>query len=138
MAPDYATIIQEPMDFMTIRSKIEQNQYASLDEFSHDVQLISENAIIYNQPNTVYYVAAQKLAVLAKYYLSRQYLEYVRFSAPFGRDLRLDELGAPSLDGTAVKASTSWESKKSVSAHNITDSSSVDDILGASDSTVKV
>jgi hypothetical protein len=86
-APDYPTIITNPMDFSTIRTKIADNAYNHIDDLKKDIDLICENAMAYNQSNTVYYMAAQKLAALAKYYFSEQYQTYLRHSLPFGKDV---------------------------------------------------
>lgn len=61
IAPGYSSIISEPMDFLTIRQKVEENQYTSLQEFIDDFKLMCENAIKYNHVETVYYKAAKRL-----------------------------------------------------------------------------
>lgn len=61
IAPGYSNIISNPMDFFTIRAKIEDNKYNSLPEFVDDFRLICLNAIHYNQEDTVYHISAKKL-----------------------------------------------------------------------------
>lgn len=61
IAPGYSNIIANPMDFFTIRSKIEEGKYQALTEFIDDFKLICLNAIQYNQEDTVYHIAAKKL-----------------------------------------------------------------------------
>lgn len=61
IAPGYSSIISHPMDFLTIRQKVEENQYTSLQEFADDFRLMCENAIKYNHAETVYHKAARKL-----------------------------------------------------------------------------
>ncbi|XP_031629666.1 bromodomain-containing protein 7 [Contarinia nasturtii] len=61
IAPGYSNIITNPMDFFTIRSKIEDSKYQTLIEFIDDFKLICMNAIQYNQEDTVYHIAAKKL-----------------------------------------------------------------------------
>lgn len=61
IAPGYSNIIANPMDFFTIRSKIDENKYQTLPEFVDDFKLICLNAIQYNQEDTVYHIAAKKL-----------------------------------------------------------------------------
>jgi hypothetical protein len=60
-APDYLKFIKEPMDFTTISGKITGYSYESVDEFHHDLKLISKNCMTYNLPETVYHKAALKL-----------------------------------------------------------------------------
>ncbi|CAH0549364.1 unnamed protein product [Brassicogethes aeneus] len=61
IAPGYSTIITQPMDFSTMRSKIEENEYTYLNEFIEDFKLMCTNAMKYNQVDTVYYKASKKL-----------------------------------------------------------------------------
>lgn len=61
IAPGYSSIISNPMDFLTIRQKVEENQYTSLQEFGDDFRLMCDNAIKYNHVETVYHRAAKRL-----------------------------------------------------------------------------
>lgn len=61
IAPGYSSIISNPMDFLTIRQKVEENQYTSFQEFGDDFRLMCENAIKYNHIETVYHKAAMRL-----------------------------------------------------------------------------
>ncbi|KAJ8917342.1 hypothetical protein NQ315_002364 [Exocentrus adspersus] len=61
IAPGYSSIITNPMDFSTMRQKIEENQYTHLDEFVADFKLMCTNAMKYNHVDTVYYKASKKL-----------------------------------------------------------------------------
>ncbi|KAI8581278.1 hypothetical protein K450DRAFT_158038, partial [Umbelopsis ramanniana AG] len=58
---DYLNVIKNPMDFMTMRQKLESNQYPDMDAFKQDFQLICTNAKIYNAPDTPYWRNADKL-----------------------------------------------------------------------------
>ncbi|KAK7499219.1 hypothetical protein BaRGS_00009479 [Batillaria attramentaria] len=51
-APDYYSIIKSPMDFATIRKKLEGGQYAQFDDFHADMLLVRSNCFLYNPPNT--------------------------------------------------------------------------------------
>ena len=53
MAPDYHTIITNPMDFSQMRQKIEDNAYETIPQLKVDAELIVSNALTYNNPNTV-------------------------------------------------------------------------------------
>ncbi|XP_066266283.1 BRCA2-interacting transcriptional repressor EMSY-like isoform X2 [Branchiostoma lanceolatum] len=50
VAPDYYNIIKQPMDFSTIKKKLEGGQYNSMEEFHADMQLIKTNCFQYNPP----------------------------------------------------------------------------------------
>ncbi|KAF3486058.1 hypothetical protein F2Q69_00054851 [Brassica cretica] len=64
--PDYHDIIENPMDFSTLRNKLDSGAYASLEQFEGDVFLISSNAMEYNSADTVYYRQARAIQELAK------------------------------------------------------------------------
>nr|CAG4640784.1 EOG090X04G3 [Eulimnadia texana] len=61
IAPGYSQIITQPMDFSTMRQKIEDSAYKNLQEFIDDFTLMCNNAMTYNQPDTIYYKAAKRL-----------------------------------------------------------------------------
>ncbi|XP_043809404.1 uncharacterized protein LOC110606964 isoform X3 [Manihot esculenta] len=62
----YGNIIREPMDFGTMRAKLQEGMYKSLEQFEHDVFLISSNAMKFNSSTTVYYKEARALSKLAQ------------------------------------------------------------------------
>ncbi|KAL8625509.1 hypothetical protein ACOMHN_014598 [Nucella lapillus] len=54
-APDYYNIIKRPMDFSTIRKKLESGVYGQFEEFHADMQLVRDNCFVYNAANTRVY-----------------------------------------------------------------------------------
>ncbi|KAL3636775.1 hypothetical protein CASFOL_019074 [Castilleja foliolosa] len=64
--PDYHDIIKHPMDFATVRSKLGNGSYATLQQFESDVFLICSNAMQYNSSDTVYHKQARTIQELAK------------------------------------------------------------------------
>ncbi|KDO62747.1 hypothetical protein CISIN_1g002731mg [Citrus sinensis] len=64
--PDYHDVIENPMDFTTVRKKLANGSYSSLDQFESDVFLICTNAMQYNAPDTVYHKQARAIQELAK------------------------------------------------------------------------
>ncbi|KAF3789101.1 Bromodomain and PHD finger-containing protein 3 [Nymphaea thermarum] len=64
--PDYHDIIQHPMDFSTIRKKLNTGVYTTLEAFESDVFLICSNAMHYNAPETIYFRQARAIQDLAK------------------------------------------------------------------------
>uniref|UniRef100_A0A8R1I8D5 Bromo domain-containing protein n=1 Tax=Caenorhabditis japonica TaxID=281687 RepID=A0A8R1I8D5_CAEJA len=93
MAPDYGEIVKEPMDLQTIREKIEDQKYPSLPMMKEDCQLIVANAMLYNQPNTVFYLAANRLSNLIKYYFGEQYLRFLFHTLPFANQIPFELVG---------------------------------------------
>ncbi|WWD20285.1 hypothetical protein CI109_104761 [Kwoniella shandongensis] len=51
-APDYLTIITQPMDLSTIRAKLDNGMYATRQEFVADIRLIIANCYKYNNAPT--------------------------------------------------------------------------------------
>ncbi|KAJ0742084.1 putative chromatin remodeler Bromodomain family [Helianthus annuus] len=64
--PDYFEIIKQPMDFGTVRSKLDGGLYSNLEELEADVYLICTNAMQYNSSDTVYFRQARSIHELAK------------------------------------------------------------------------
>lgn len=64
--PDYHEVIKHPMDFGTVRNKLTNGAYASLEQFEKDVFLICSNAMQYNAPDTIYFRQARSIHELAK------------------------------------------------------------------------
>ncbi|KAG7647014.1 Bromodomain-like superfamily [Arabidopsis thaliana x Arabidopsis arenosa] len=64
--PDYFEIIKNPMDFSTLRNKLDSGAYSTLEQFERDVFLICTNAMEYNSADTVYYRQARAIQELAK------------------------------------------------------------------------
>ncbi|KAL3655164.1 hypothetical protein CASFOL_000950 [Castilleja foliolosa] len=64
--PDYFEVIKQPMDFGTVRKKLNSGDYKSLQELEADVFLICSNAMQYNSPDTIYYRQARSIQDIAK------------------------------------------------------------------------
>ncbi|KAL9678208.1 hypothetical protein QQ045_016047 [Rhodiola kirilowii] len=63
---DYYAVVKEPMDFGTMRAKLHEGLYTSIDEFENDAFLIPKNAMLFNSPSSVYFKQAQAIEELAK------------------------------------------------------------------------
>lgn len=61
LVPDYLKIIKVPMDFSTMRKKIEAGKYDNGEDFRRDFELIIANAKIYNSRETIYWKSADKI-----------------------------------------------------------------------------
>ncbi|XP_031751953.1 bromodomain and PHD finger-containing protein 3 isoform X1 [Xenopus tropicalis] len=59
--PDYRNFIVHPMDFSTMRQKLEGHQYTSLHAFEDDFNLMVSNCLRYNSQETVFHQAALRL-----------------------------------------------------------------------------
>ncbi|XP_036064042.1 bromodomain-containing protein 1 isoform X2 [Onychomys torridus] len=59
--PDYLDHIKHPMDFATMRKRLEAQGYTNLHAFEEDFNLIVDNCMKYNAKDTVFYRAAVRL-----------------------------------------------------------------------------
>jgi len=64
--PDYHTIIKKPMDFTTIRKKVARRKYPTWKLFRADIELLCNNACIYNEAHTVFHQQAKAILEEAK------------------------------------------------------------------------
>lgn len=105
--PDYPDHIKRPMDFSTMRQRLDAQKYSNFDQFEEDFDLIVDNCMKYNSKDTYFYRAAVRLrdqggAVIRK---ARRDAEKIGFDAASGMHLDV----APRLK----KSSFSWEDGKS-------------------------
>ncbi|XP_077194377.1 bromodomain-containing protein 1 isoform X6 [Paroedura picta] len=59
--PDYLDHIKHPMDFSTMRKRLDDQGYKNLIEFEEDFNLIIDNCMKYNAKDTIFYRAAVRL-----------------------------------------------------------------------------
>ncbi|KAJ6659819.1 hypothetical protein lerEdw1_018274 [Lerista edwardsae] len=84
--PDYLEFISKPMDFSTMRQKLESHQYRTLDEFEEDFNLIVSNCMRYNSKDTIFHRAAVRLRDLGGAILrhTRRQAENIGFDPQVG------------------------------------------------------
>ncbi|XP_056133959.1 bromodomain-containing protein 1 isoform X2 [Lampris incognitus] len=87
--PDYLDHIKNPMDFATMRQRIDAQGYHNLDQFENDFNLIIDNCMKYNSKDTYFYRAAMRLrdqggALLRK---TRRDVERIGFDVESGMHL---------------------------------------------------
>ncbi|KAK3000716.1 hypothetical protein RJ639_021954 [Escallonia herrerae] len=61
MIPDYFTVISQPMDLGTIKTKLGNDSYISAEEFAADVRLTFSNAMLYNPASNEVHVMARNM-----------------------------------------------------------------------------
>ncbi|XP_071973792.1 bromodomain-containing protein 7 [Engystomops pustulosus] len=121
IAPGYSMIIKNPMDFSTMKEKIRNGEYDSIEELKENFKQICHNAMIYNKPGTIYYKAAKKLLNSGMKILSQERIQSLKQSIEFMADLQssgkdkdkgdsqgsselTDELKEESMDTSDMKA----------------------------------
>ncbi|XP_057512172.1 uncharacterized protein LOC130794312 [Actinidia eriantha] len=62
----YYSIIEKPMDFGTMRAKLQEGIYTTFEQFENDVFLITNNAMLFNSSATIYFRQARAIHELAK------------------------------------------------------------------------
>lgn len=60
--PDYFSIISNPMDLGTVKSKLENHVYLDAEEFAADVRLTFSNSMLYNPPDNDVHLLAEDLS----------------------------------------------------------------------------
>ncbi|XP_070199933.1 bromodomain-containing protein 7-like isoform X3 [Littorina saxatilis] len=93
IAPGYSNIIHTPMDFSTMETKIEKNDYRSVMEYKKDFLLMCTNAMTYNRPETVYYKEAKRLVHIGVKQLSKEKLLTMKKTQSWLSNLTLAEIG---------------------------------------------
>jgi hypothetical protein len=71
-APGYFQVIKQPMDFVTMRKKLNEDKYPYWSLFTADFELICQNCITYNPPDSIYWTEAKNLLLEGKKYLKIQ------------------------------------------------------------------
>ncbi|MCD7452120.1 hypothetical protein HAX54_015037 [Datura stramonium] len=76
--PDYHEVIENPMDFATVRNKLGTGSYATLEQFESDIFLICSNAMQYNASDTIYHKQARSIQELATKKFEKLRISYDR------------------------------------------------------------
>lgn len=61
--PDYFEVVKKPMDLGTIRKKLENGVYQTLEDFEENVHVTFDNAMLYNPEGSVVYNMANEMKV---------------------------------------------------------------------------
>ncbi|XP_049374578.1 uncharacterized protein LOC125839610 isoform X3 [Solanum verrucosum] len=85
--PDYHEVIDNPMDFTTVRNKLRTGSYATLEQLESDIFLICSNAMQYNSSDTVYHKQARTIQELATKKFEKLRIKYVRSE----KDVKLEQ-----------------------------------------------
>ncbi|XP_029282920.1 bromodomain-containing protein 1-like [Cottoperca gobio] len=101
---DYLDHVKDPMDFSTMRKRIDAHDYRSLEDFEADFNLIIFNCMKYNAKDTFFYKAAQRMQDHGGAILRRARREAERIGFDFPSGLHLPE--APKQE---TPSPFSWE-----------------------------
>jgi len=81
------------MDFSTMKKKINQDEYSNILEFRADFELMCDNAMKYNRPETIYWQAAKKLLTTGTKLMTKDKLLNLRRTVECFSRLTERELG---------------------------------------------
>ncbi|XP_031626751.1 bromodomain-containing protein 1 [Contarinia nasturtii] len=59
--PDYTLVVTHPMDLSTMRSKLRDGKYDTLDDMENDFNLMIQNCLAYNNKDTIFYRAGIRM-----------------------------------------------------------------------------
>lgn len=104
IAPGYSSIIKRPMDFATVKEKIENSEYRSVPEFIGDFRLMCNNCMKYNGPDTIYYKAAKKLLQLGERMLANDKIALIQKENPLFDILSKEQLGFGLTPGVTLSS----------------------------------
>ena len=76
--PHYFDIIKTPMDFGTINNKLNTSIYSHVQEFINDVELVFNNAMTFNPPDSPVFRAAKSLLNYFEKNFSKQKLKEIK------------------------------------------------------------
>lgn len=93
ISPGYSEVIHSPMDFSTMRKRIDGNHYTCVSEFREDLKLVCNNAMTYYQCDTVYFNSAKQMWNYGNKLLSKDQLMALKGSLPSFEQLTSKELG---------------------------------------------
>uniref|UniRef100_A0A1B6DLS8 Bromo domain-containing protein n=1 Tax=Clastoptera arizonana TaxID=38151 RepID=A0A1B6DLS8_9HEMI len=93
IAPNYSQIIPQPMDFSTMKQKIDDNMYTNLNDYIEDFKLMCGNAMVYNHPDTIYYKAAKRLLHAGVKSMSPDKLKVLATTTPVMLQIPKEQLG---------------------------------------------
>lgn len=59
--PDYTLVVTHPMDLSTMRNKLRDCKYETLDDMENDFNLMIQNCLAYNNKDTIFYRAGVRM-----------------------------------------------------------------------------
>ncbi|KAK9508573.1 hypothetical protein O3M35_006105 [Rhynocoris fuscipes] len=114
IAPGYSLTISRPMDFSTMKQKIDDNAYPNLASYISDLKLMCNNAMIYNQPDTIYYKAAKRLLHGGLKLLSPERLKQALPSIPALASVPAEQLGFSVGNAVSIENGTGEKGSEEV------------------------
>ncbi|SPJ13114.1 bromodomain protein, putative [Plasmodium sp. DRC-Itaito] len=114
LVPDYLNVIKEPMDFTTMKHKLQNFKYKSFQEFEKDILLIINNCYTYNDPSTIYYKFAEDMETYYKKLNIKMQTKYMNIHLFYHKDDKeaLNIIQHNATLANTIKRSSLKENKK--------------------------
>ncbi|SOV83820.1 bromodomain protein, putative [Plasmodium sp. gorilla clade G3] len=114
LVPDYLNVIKEPMDFTTMKQKLQNFKYKSFQEFENDILLIINNCYTYNDPSTIYYKFAEDMETYYKKLNIKMLTKYMNIHLFYHKDDKeaLNIIQHNATLSNTIKRSSLKENKK--------------------------
>ena len=87
--PDYPKIIKNPRDLGSIKIKLENNEYETIQEFLNDIQLVWDNCHTYNPPTN----HVTKLAKFCEKKFKKEFQKTFKFNIDPSEEYSHDNIG---------------------------------------------
>ncbi|CAG7724349.1 unnamed protein product [Allacma fusca] len=120
-APNYYRVISQPMDLQAIEDKLDNQEYASLEEFKTDFQKIVDNCRKYNGPTSEYTEMVENLQdafnkAIQRYIIPDESDEEISIEYSTGNDRKRPRIN--SVDKKSKISEKTTEHKKENEPHN--------------------
>ncbi|KAI9090440.1 Bromodomain-containing protein [Phlyctochytrium arcticum] len=87
--PTYLDVIKHPMDISTMERKLKQNEYSSIEHFKNDMQLILDNCVTFNGPDSAVSQSGKSVIRSFKKYMEKL-PQNVKFDKSRKKSLAMD------------------------------------------------
>ncbi|KAJ6510823.1 hypothetical protein C8R45DRAFT_858814 [Mycena sanguinolenta] len=87
----YSDLIKRPMDLGTMTLKVQRGRYRSLEDFADDFRLVTGNAKIFNPPESIYHIEAEKLEVWGLDQISKAASTVIQYETDWNIEIEKDD-----------------------------------------------
>ncbi|KAJ7054923.1 hypothetical protein C8F01DRAFT_1063417 [Mycena amicta] len=94
LVPGYADLIKRPMDLATMTVKVQRGRYRSLEEFTDDFRLVTGNAKIFNPPDSIYYIEAERLETWGLDQISKAASTVIQYETDWNIEIKREDVTA--------------------------------------------
>ncbi|KAJ7060444.1 hypothetical protein C8F01DRAFT_1058537 [Mycena amicta] len=94
LVPGYADLIKRPMDLATMTVKVQRGRYRSLEEFTDDFRLVTGNAKIFNPPDSIYYIEAERLETWGLDQISKAASTVIQYETDWNIEIEREDVTA--------------------------------------------